>query len=278
MPPGFAARPSRPAHEEKDRARHCEDETACGKGVEPRRVEPLVLGPIHDVEAPEEVVQPPRSCPDRREPSRVGRYIDAGGVIIGERDTPSWQRPAILGAGSFDPLDGGRRHTNPPIRLLSDRPGYPGIQWWKWCSRASVQQTDVTIHKLCLDDRSPEQHAVLKLSDRRSGRREQGGQRCEALCARQRRLGVPFDPVIAMHGVDGEQAHHKAAGEPDDRLRADQKSKPTVDLARSEVEAKAGAQNQVLTPATKLKPPVSSPRAREKRAVSPNCRSHDTPI
>ncbi|GLI99058.1 hypothetical protein Sbs19_28760 [Sphingobium sp. BS19] len=136
----------------------------------------------------------------------------------------------------------------------------------------------MTIHKLCLDDRSPEQHAVLKLSDRRSGRREQGRQRCEALCARQRRLGVPFDPVIAMHGVDGEQAHHKAAGEPDDRLRADQKSKPTVDLARSEVEAKAGAQNQVLTPATKLKPPVSSPRARERRAVSPNCRSHDTPI
>ena len=47
---------------------------------------------------------------------------------------------------------------------------------------------------------------------------------------------------------------------------------------RSKVEAEPRAQNQVLTPATKLKPPVSSPRAREKRAVSPNCRSHDTPI
>ena len=84
--------------------------------------------------------------------------------------------------------------------------------------------------------------------------------------------------MIAVHGVDGEQAHHKAAGEPDDRLRADQESKPAVDLARSKVEAEPRAQNQVLTPATKLKPPVSSPRAREKRAVSPNCRSHDTPI
>jgi len=220
MPPGFAARPSRPTHEQKDCARHRENETACGKSVEPWRVEPLMLRPVHDVKAPEKVVQPPPSCPDRSEPPRLSRYIDVGGVIVGKRDTPCRQGPAILGTGSFDPLDGGRGNTSPPIRFLSNRSGYLGIQWWKRRSRAGVQQTNVTIHKLCLDDRSPEQQAVLKLADRCSCRREQGRHRREVLGARQRRLGVPVDPVIAMDGVYRKQAHHKAAGEPDDRLCA----------------------------------------------------------
>ena len=119
---------------------------------------------------------------------------------------------------------------------------------------------------------------MLELTHRRSGRCEKGRDGREILSGDQGRFDVPVDPVIAMHGVDRQQAHDEPAGEPDDRLRPDQERKPAVNLACPDMEAEPRAQNQVLTPATKLKPPVLSPRARVKRAVSPNCRSHDTPM
>ena len=84
--------------------------------------------------------------------------------------------------------------------------------------------------------------------------------------------------MISVHRIDRQQGHDEPAGEPHDHLRPDQEGEPAVDLARPDVEAQPRAQNQVLTPATKLKPPVLSPRARVKRAVSPNCRSQDTPM
>ena len=85
--------------------------------------------------------------------------------------------------------------------------------------------------------------------------------------------------MLAAYPLDRQDAHQQAAGEPEQELHADNQRQPAVKLAGADMEAELTApQNQVLTPATKLKPPVSSPRARVKRAVSPNCRSHDMPI
>ena len=167
----------------------------------------------------------------------------------------------IFGARALHPFD--RRNCgSAPIGSDGDGRGGLHIDRRERRGGPGVEQPDFAIGKLRLDDGSPEQHPVLKLADRRAGIREQGGDRRECLIDRQRRLGVAINPVIAMHRVDRQEAHNEPAGEPDDHLRPDQESKPAMDLARPDMKAQPRAQNQVLTPATKLNPPVSPPRAR----------------
>ena len=93
----------------EDRQRHgvrdSEHRDTDREGEQPGRVEVLVIRPIHDVKAPEEVVEPPRAGPDRCQPPRLGAHVDAGPVVIGEGSTPGGEGTAVLGARALDPLD-----------------------------------------------------------------------------------------------------------------------------------------------------------------------------
>ena len=58
--------------------------------------------PVHDVKAPEEVIEPPCAGTHGSDPASVSGNEYAGIVGVGERDPPSRKRSSIFGAFLLD--------------------------------------------------------------------------------------------------------------------------------------------------------------------------------
>ena len=54
--------------------------------------------PIHDVQAPEEIIEPPSAGADSGDLAGISRDKDAGGIGVGISNSPCWQRGSIFGA------------------------------------------------------------------------------------------------------------------------------------------------------------------------------------
>ncbi len=172
-----------------------------------------MIRPIHDVKAPEEVVEPPSAGSDSRDPTGVGRDKDAGGIEVGERDAPGGERAAIFGAGALDPLYLRRWSSTATPCQTRDLLGLTSRWCWQRLARRGVEQAR-SLGCRDLGDRAAKPHAI---GDGLDGRiccaydRRWWGERA---AAGKGRRGFAVNEVIAMHPIDRQEAHQGAACEP----------------------------------------------------------------
>src|SRR3546814_11556786 len=79
-----------------------------GKSNQPGRVEIFVVLPIHDVEAPEEVIETPSAVPDGNDPTTILRNIAAGRILIWKVDSQCRKHALIFGARGRNGTDARR--------------------------------------------------------------------------------------------------------------------------------------------------------------------------
>ncbi len=232
--------------------------------------------PIHDVEAPEEIIESPCSGANAGDSAGVCCYEDAGRVCIGKGNPPCRKSAAIFGAFGCDARCFRCWLGCRLPRRSGNFGGLPRIDRWQSSAGCGVEQFD-TIGGYGLGNGPIANHVPVDSFNWRIGfHSNHCGVGKSGACGNDSDRFAVYQ-MLPSHFVDGQKAHDNAAGKPDQQLRADDKRQPFVNAARGDMKAQA-AQNQILTPATTLNVSGSSPASLANLAVSPVCLRHSTPM
>ena len=186
--------------------------------------------PIHDVQAPEEIVEPPSAGADSRNLAGISRNKDACGIGVSIGNSPSWQRSSVFGAFCSNTrcFRGGFWRGFPS----GVRNGCCLICAYRRNKRArlSIKELDTACGRY-LGYSAVTHHVPI---DRLDGRACAGGYLCrvgKSHACRNGQYRLTVDKMLTAHFVDRQNAHDNAAGEPDKKLRADNERKPFMDAA-----------------------------------------------
>ncbi len=191
-------------------------------------IEVLARLEIQDVQAPEEVVEPPDSGPARDNLSGVWRDIEAGSFAVFELDPPKRTFSAGLGAGVVQ-TSGGAGPGLAAIERRRQSAGFVRLQRREGSARASLQND----RRAC----GKRQHPGLTAG----GRLQFGSRRCQPALGddlikrphtgQVQRLGrCGPDPVLAADGLDRNSGHDQTAADPEQDLQSYQERDPFVKL------------------------------------------------
>lgn len=184
--------------------------------------------PIHDVQAPEEIIDPPSAGADGSDLPGVSRDKDACGIGVGISNSPSWQRGSVFGAFCSNARC---------FRFRSGR-GFPSAVrngCRLVCTDRRNERTRLSIKELDtatgrhLGNSAVTHHVPI---DRLHWRARAGGYlgwvgKAHTCRDGDRRFTV--NKMLTAHLVDRQKAHDNATGEPNQKLRANYKRQPCVD-------------------------------------------------
>ena len=115
-----AAQPRHPVRQQ-DETRQGYDRAANTEQEQPPTVDAIALGPIHDVEAPNEIELAPCITTRRPEGTAAGIDVEARRSLVGIGDLPGRKRAAKLGPHRFvnEPRASDRRARSGPCLLYT---------------------------------------------------------------------------------------------------------------------------------------------------------------
>ena len=232
MPLCAAADPGHPVGKQH-KAREGDDCTADAEQEQPPAVDTVALGPVHDVETPDEIEQAPGIAARRPEGTAGSIDVDARRSLVSIGDLPGWKGSAELGPDRLidNPRGRDRRSWSGP-GAQGNGFGRFSRNGREFLSRRGIVKANSPVDLSDFGDRL----AVERTRSHRSKGTpvfDPGRERC---VDGQRLRGTRND-VFGANLFQVEKRHEGTGAHPQENLETDENRQPLMDLAAQHMQA-----------------------------------------